>query len=132
LKTEKLSIIINNGYTGGKISSLESEIEGYKSELKDPAATKVEKSQLRGLITSARETLNRWLDEKKEKALQFAGELICCSPLPVRFANSLMRTSPPLFSPYIHAHLSWQHWHRNFTQNFPPVFQCHRLILLFI
>jgi hypothetical protein len=70
-----------------KISSLESEIEGYKSELKDPDATKEEKSQLRGLITSARETLNRWLDEKKEKALQFAGELICCSPLPLNFIS---------------------------------------------
>jgi hypothetical protein len=70
-----------------KISSLESEIEGYKSELKDPAATKEEKCQLRGLIVSARETLNRRLDEKKEMALQFAGELICCSSLPLNFIS---------------------------------------------
>jgi hypothetical protein len=71
-----------------KISSLESEIEGYKSELKDPAATKEEKSQLRGLITSRSETLNRWLDVKKEKALQFAGELICCSSLPLNYIKN--------------------------------------------
>lgn len=47
-----------------KIFDLEEEIEGYKADLKI-ASSSAEKSELRGLIKTSGETLNRLLDEKK-------------------------------------------------------------------
>jgi hypothetical protein len=69
-----------------KISSLESEIEGYKIQLE--GATGEDRNLLLKTINTCRETLNRWLDVKKEKALQSAGELICCSSLPLNYIKN--------------------------------------------
>lgn len=46
-----------------KITDLEEEIKGYKTEYKTASAA--EKNELRGLIKISAETLNRQLDEKK-------------------------------------------------------------------
>jgi uncharacterized small protein (DUF1192 family) len=52
-----------------KIASLEEEIEGYKAEYKTlSAAQEKTKSEIRRTIHSARETLNRLLDEKKAQS----------------------------------------------------------------
>jgi hypothetical protein len=52
-----------------RIANLEAEIESYKKDLKD-AATPEEKSEIRGLIKSGRETLIRLLDQQNA---QFIG-----------------------------------------------------------
>jgi hypothetical protein len=67
-----------------RILALEVEIDGYKTDLKG-ATTEKEKDRLSGLIVSARETLNRLLDEKK--ALQTAGTMIYCSTLSLNFIS---------------------------------------------
>jgi len=48
-----------------KISDLENEIEGYKVDLKN-ATSPEEKSELRGLIKSTRDTLNELLKKQNE------------------------------------------------------------------
>ena len=57
-----------------KITALEIEILGYGAELKD-ATTKKEKSELRALISTRSETLNRLLDERKGS---FVGDSSVC------------------------------------------------------
>jgi hypothetical protein len=63
-----------------EISDLKVEIEEYKNDLKS-ATSAEEKNRLSGLITSARETLNRLLDR------QTAGTFIYCSSLPLNFIS---------------------------------------------
>jgi hypothetical protein len=58
-----------------RILSLEAKIEKYENKL-DLATEEKAQDRLSALIVSARETLNRLLDEKKEKALQTAGTFI--------------------------------------------------------
>jgi hypothetical protein len=55
-----------------EISALKDEITGYVTQLSE-ATTPNEKSELRGLIKTGRETLNRLLDEKNG---QSAGKFI--------------------------------------------------------
>jgi hypothetical protein len=72
-----------------EISDLKAKIEKYEVQLDDAIASEEEKKQdrLSGLIVSARETLNRLLDEKK--ALQTAGTFIYCSNLPLNFVSRI-------------------------------------------
>ena len=56
-----------------EIAALKAEIEGYELDLKD-AASREEKSELRGLIKSRSDNLTRLLDEKNG---QSAGNPIC-------------------------------------------------------
>jgi uncharacterized coiled-coil protein SlyX len=51
-----------------RIANLEARVAKYEFEL-DSASTAKEKSEIRQLINSARETLNRLLDEKKAQSL---------------------------------------------------------------
>jgi hypothetical protein len=67
-----------------EISDLKVEIDGYKTDLKG-ATTEKQIDRLSGLITSARETLNKLLGKKK--ALQTAGTFIYCSTLPLNFIS---------------------------------------------
>jgi hypothetical protein len=59
-----------------RIADLEAEIEGYKAEYKTASAEDIR--MWAGLINSARETLNRLLDEKKA---QSGGKYISCSSM---------------------------------------------------
>ena len=56
-----------------KIDSLEAEIEGYRNDLSS-ATTKEEKSELRGLITETRKTLNALLTQQQQQQQQQGGK----------------------------------------------------------
>ena len=56
-----------------KIDSLESKIEGYENDLSE-ATTKEEKSELRGLITETRKTLNTLLTQPQQQQQQQGGK----------------------------------------------------------
>jgi hypothetical protein len=69
-----------------EISDLKAKIDMYETQLQG-ATTEKEIDRLSGLITARSETLNRVLDEKKEKALQTAGTFMYCSSLPLNFIS---------------------------------------------
>ena len=52
-----------------EIVNLKSEIEGYRNDL-SVATTKEEKSELRGLISETRKTLNTLLTQQQQQQLQ--------------------------------------------------------------
>ena len=56
-----------------EIDILKSEIEGYKKDLSS-ATTKEEKSELRGLITETRKTLNTLLTQPQQQQQQQGGK----------------------------------------------------------
>jgi len=51
-----------------KIVALEKEIDGYRADLMNATTSEARKDLLLAAINSARETLNRYLDEKKAQS----------------------------------------------------------------
>jgi hypothetical protein len=66
-----------------EISALKAKIEKYETQLE--SATGEDRNLLLKTINTRSETLNLLLE--KEKALQSAGKLICCTSLPLNFIS---------------------------------------------
>eukprot|EP01034_Spumella_vulgaris_P036856 gene36856-45468_t len=69
-----------------KITALEAEIDGYVNDLKT-ASTEARKDLLLGTISSSRETLNRWMDERKAPS---TGQVQVQFQQPVHVFSSLL------------------------------------------
>eukprot|EP00981_Chlorochromonas_danica_P010030 scaffold2935_cov154-Ochromonas_danica.AAC.1 len=81
-----------------RISALETRIIRYETEL-DNATIQEEKNRLSGLITSARETLNRLLDEKKGQPAghQAGGQTLANMNLPLPPPSAAVQPVAPVF-----------------------------------